>query len=142
MGNVSADARPEIVLGITFLELVYGPTEPDNDSRLGGALEIFTLSGSGGATTTKVKELTQDSKGVPGSNEAFDGFGRHDLELPGSGDHPEGQGPLLHDWGVLHLRAEEAGLPAGEGKRVLRHRPWPVGLPAGATTGNVPVSGE
>ena len=90
VGNVSGDARPEIVLGIPEPEIIYDPSEVYHDTRLGGALEILTPSGSGGATTAKVKELTQDSKGVPGSNEAYDDFGRSlalgDLDRDGHAD--------------------------------------------------------
>ena len=90
VGNVSGDARPEIVLGIPVPEIIYDPSDVYQDTRLGGALEILTLSGSGGATTAAVKELTQGSKGVPGSNEAFDDFGRSlalgDLDRDGYAD--------------------------------------------------------
>jgi len=75
VGNVSGDARPEIVLAVPYPELVTDPSDVYQETRTGGALEILTLAGSGGATTARVTELTQDSKGVRGTDEFFDGFG-------------------------------------------------------------------
>jgi FG-GAP repeat/FG-GAP-like repeat len=90
VGNVSGDARPEVVLGVPYPELISDPSEVYQETREGGALEILTLSGVGGATTAKTTELTQDSKGVRGTDESFDGFGESvavgDLDRDGFAD--------------------------------------------------------
>ena len=41
----------------------------------GGSVWTLTLSGSGAGITASATKLTQDSKGVPGSNEVNDAFG-------------------------------------------------------------------
>lgn len=66
IGNVAGTARPEIVLGVPAADL---------DAARGGAVETLTLSGTGTRTTAGRAELTQDTPGVPGTDETFDRFG-------------------------------------------------------------------
>lgn len=66
VGNVSGSSRPEIVVGLP---------DADEDSEEGGSVWTLTLSGSGAGITATAKELTQDTRGVPGSDEHNDVFG-------------------------------------------------------------------
>lgn len=66
LGNVSGTSRPEIVLGVPYADL---------DAKRGGAVHTLTLSGTGSRTTVSSSALTQDSPGVPGSDEDLDQFG-------------------------------------------------------------------
>lgn len=67
VGNVSGSSRPEIVLGVV-------PDSRANDAD-GGSVVTLSLSGSGAALSGKATELTQDTQGVPGSDERDDAFG-------------------------------------------------------------------
>ncbi|MGI3785662.1 MAG: FG-GAP and VCBS repeat-containing protein [Janthinobacterium lividum] len=67
VGNVSGSSRPEIVLGV-----VPDPGAEDAD---GGSVFTLSLSGSGASLSATSTGLTQDTKGVPGSDERNDGFG-------------------------------------------------------------------
>ncbi|GAB2591391.1 FG-GAP repeat protein [Microlunatus antarcticus] len=66
VGNVKGDARDEIVVG-----------QPENGTEGDEPGVVYTLSltGTGSALKAKTAELTQGTKGVPGSNERNDEFG-------------------------------------------------------------------
>jgi hypothetical protein len=66
IGNVTGDERNEIVVG-----------QPEEDTEGGdpGLVYTLTLSGTGSSLAAEATELTQATKGVPGSNEDDDGFG-------------------------------------------------------------------
>ncbi|MGI3783739.1 MAG: hypothetical protein ACRYG2_23485 [Janthinobacterium lividum] len=66
IGNVKGDQRNEIVVG-----------QPEEDSEGGdpGLVYTLALSGTGSSLQAKATELTQATKGVPGSNEDDDNFG-------------------------------------------------------------------
>ncbi|HEY0215014.1 MAG TPA: FG-GAP and VCBS repeat-containing protein [Cellulomonas sp.] len=66
VGNVTGSSRPEIVVGLP---------DADEDAEQGGAVWTLTLSGSGAQITAADRELTQDTEGVPGSDEDGDAFG-------------------------------------------------------------------
>ena len=66
VGNVAGSARPEIVVGLP---------DADEDAEEGGSVWTLALSGSGAQVTATTTELTQDTKGVPGSDEIRDVFG-------------------------------------------------------------------
>jgi hypothetical protein len=66
VGNVKGDQRNEIVVG--------QPQEnPDRDDP--GVVYTLALSGTGSSLKAKATEITQSTKGVPGSNEKNDEFG-------------------------------------------------------------------
>ena len=91
VANVSGDARPEIVFGVPDTFLQFGSSAAEKKKgRRGGAVEVLTLTGTGSATTAKTVELTQDSSGVRGTDEAGDQFGASvalgDLDRDGYAD--------------------------------------------------------
>lgn len=66
IGNVKGDGRDEIVVG---------QPESSSEGDDGGLVYTLSLSGTGSSLTVKDSELTQASKGVPGSDERNDEFG-------------------------------------------------------------------
>jgi hypothetical protein len=65
VGNMSGDARPEIVVGVPIAE--------EDDP---GHVKILQLAAGAPLTVARELTLSQSSGGVPGSNEPGDGFGR------------------------------------------------------------------
>ena len=66
VGNVSGSTRPEIVLGVP---------DPTTKATKGGSVFTLSLSGTGAGLSAKATQLTQDTRGVPGSDERDDAFG-------------------------------------------------------------------
>ena len=64
VGNVSGGDRPEIVAGVAYRD--------DDDS---GAVQILSLTGGTDPGLDTVTGFTQNSPGIPGSDEDFDAFG-------------------------------------------------------------------
>ena len=56
-------------------EIVVGQPESGSEGDDAGLVYTLSLSGTGSSLTVKDSELTQASKGVPGSNERNDEFG-------------------------------------------------------------------
>lgn len=70
LGDIDGDGYDEIALGNVFTE------EDDHSGSLGG--RVVVIRGSEGGPVNgdaPMAELTQDSEGVPGADEANDGFG-------------------------------------------------------------------
>ncbi|MFC9131078.1 FG-GAP-like repeat-containing protein [Streptomyces sp. NPDC057099] len=70
LGDIDGDGYDEIAIGNVFTK------EDDHSGSLGG--EVVVIRGSEGGPVNgdaPLAELTQDSTGVPGSDEANDGFG-------------------------------------------------------------------
>jgi len=66
IGNVKGDKRNEIIIG----QPAYGSERAEP-----GSVYTLSLSGSGSTLRSKASELTQSTKGVPGSDEPYDEFG-------------------------------------------------------------------
>jgi hypothetical protein len=65
VGNMSGDARPEVVVGVPLAE--------EDDT---GHVKILQLRGGAPLTVAREQTLSQASRGVPGSDEIGDSFGR------------------------------------------------------------------
>jgi FG-GAP repeat len=65
VGNVSGDARPEVVVGV--------PNRQEDDH---GSVKVLRLQAGSPLTVSRELTLTQGSAGVPGADEPGDAFGR------------------------------------------------------------------
>ena len=72
VGNMSGDARPEIVVG---LPEPYGPLVPDDYDDRNGDVRILQLRAGTPLTVARQLDLRQSSAGIPGSHEPKDFFG-------------------------------------------------------------------